>query len=229
MKDKNKGFWLFYDWIDDLDHLDGESAWKVIRAIAEYHRQGQNPIDNVDGSLKAIVSIMFHQIKRKESVSEIRRQAVNTRYNKQENFVVQNPTKYNNELQPPTTEYSIQNTIPYTGIQSFTLASAHAQEEKEAEDDEYLSPEMRANLEKHLKEEAKRKYFNGELGRGVVLMSNDQFSALCDELSLDELHKYFNVVAECELNGKHYKNKTHYQAILEMAAKDRQIGGIANG
>ena len=55
-------------------------------------------------------------------------------------------------------------------------------------------------------------------------MSNEQFGDLCEKLSYDELNKYIEIVAECERNGKHFKKKTHYQAILDMAAKDRKVG-----
>lgn len=68
----------------------------------------------------------------------------------------------------------------------------------------------------------KLEYMKGKLGEGVVLMSEVQFSDLCDKLSLDELHKYFSVIVECEKSGKHYKKKSHYQAILDMAMKDRK-------
>lgn len=70
---------------------------------------------------------------------------------------------------------------------------------------------------------AKLEYMNGTLGEGVVLMSEEQFNDLLDKLSLAELHKYFSVIVECEKNGRHYKKKSHYQAILDMAAKDRKV------
>lgn len=74
-----------------------------------------------------------------------------------------------------------------------------------------------------LKEGLRLKYMGGTLGQGIILMSNEQFSDLCDKLSLDEIEKYFGIVVECEKNGKHYKKKSHYQAILDMAMKDRRI------
>ena len=74
-----------------------------------------------------------------------------------------------------------------------------------------------------VKEGLRRKYLGGELGQGVVLMSDEQFAYLCEVLTLDEMEKYFGIVVECEKNGKRYKKKTHYQAILEMAMKDRKV------
>ena len=73
------------------------------------------------------------------------------------------------------------------------------------------------------REEAKLKYLGGTLGKGVVMLSDEQIDDLLDKLSIEEFNKYVAIVADCELNGKPYKKKTHYQAILEMANKDRRV------
>ena len=73
------------------------------------------------------------------------------------------------------------------------------------------------------REETKQKYLGGTLGKGVVMLSDEQMEDLLDKLSIDEFDKYVSIVAECELNGKPYKKKTHYQAILDMANKDRKV------
>lgn len=75
------------------------------------------------------------------------------------------------------------------------------------------------------RESLKLKYLGGTLGKGVVMLSDEQFSDLLDKLSLEEFNKYVSIVADCELSGQHYKKKTHYQAILEMARKDRKLKG----
>ena len=73
------------------------------------------------------------------------------------------------------------------------------------------------------REEAKQKLLGGTLGKGVVMLSDEQIDDLLDKLSIDEFNKYVAIVADCELNGKPYRKKTHYQAILDMVAKDRRI------
>ncbi len=73
------------------------------------------------------------------------------------------------------------------------------------------------------RESLKLKYLGGTLGKGVVMLSDEQIASLLDNLSIEEFNRYVEAVAECELNGKHYKKKTHYQAILEMANKDRKV------
>lgn len=76
---------------------------------------------------------------------------------------------------------------------------------------------------KELQENLKLKYLGGELGQYRIFISDEQFADLCDKLSVDEIEKYFSIVAECEKNGKRYKRKSHYQAILDMAARDRML------
>lgn len=70
--------------------------------------------------------------------------------------------------------------------------------------------------------EAQRRYLGGELGKGVVLLSQEQIEDLLEKLTVDEFDHYVSVVADCILKGKRYTKKTHYQAILDMAAKDRK-------
>jgi len=74
------------------------------------------------------------------------------------------------------------------------------------------------------KESVRMEYLGGTLGKGVVLLSKEQLDHLLDNLSIDEFNKYVGIVAECELNGQKYRKKTHFQAILDMVNKDRQIG-----
>jgi hypothetical protein len=93
--------------------------------------------------------------------------------------------------------------------------------EEEKEEDKEKDKEYHSII--HSYEEVKLKYMGGTLGQGVVFMSDEQFSDLCDKLSIDEIDKYMGIIVECEMNGKRYKKKSHYQAILEMADKDRRL------
>ena len=72
-------------------------------------------------------------------------------------------------------------------------------------------------------EDTKRKMLGGELGKGVVFLSQMQMDDLLEKLSLEEFDYYVGVVADCILKGKQYKRKSHYQAILDMASADRRI------
>ena len=95
------------------------------------------------------------------------------------------------------------------------------EEEKEKESHSFILDAKGHPIPKE--ETAKREFMNGTLGKGVVLMSDEQFVDLCEKLSYDELNHYFGIVADCELKGKKFTKKTHYQAILDMVAKDRKV------
>ena len=72
-------------------------------------------------------------------------------------------------------------------------------------------------------EDSMRRKLGGELGKGVVLLSQEQMDDLLDKLSLEEFDHYVGVVADCILKGKPFRKKTHYQAILDMAIADRKL------
>ena len=67
-----------------------------------------------------------------------------------------------------------------------------------------------------------RERLGGKLGQGLVMISDAQMEDLLCRLSRDEFDHYVSVVAECEKKGKRF-GKSHYEAILEMAAKDRRV------
>jgi hypothetical protein len=106
----------------------------------------------------------------------------------------------------------------------------------ESEDEKALSEYVQGKLDesglegrdaeeyaRELREKLKIKLMGGTLGQGILRMSDEQFDDLCTRLSFEELHRYINIVVECEKNGKPYTRKTHYQAILDMVNKDRRI------
>lgn len=68
-----------------------------------------------------------------------------------------------------------------------------------------------------------RRTYLGGIGKGVVFLSDEQMADLLEKLSVEEFDYYVGVVAEEELKGHRYTKKTHYQAILDMAAKDRKV------
>lgn len=71
------------------------------------------------------------------------------------------------------------------------------------------------------KDRGKREFLGGSLGGGVVMLSEEEVDKLLTELSYDEFNHYVGIVRDCEQKGLHYRKKTHYQAIMEMATADR--------
>ena len=102
-----------------------------------------------------------------------------------------------------------------------TQCNAIEEEEEGEKDKESHSIIHSISGESEKKEEAKRRFLGGKIGKGVVLLSEDQMNSLLDELSVEEFDRYVSIVADCELSGRKFKKKTHYRAILDMAKADR--------
>ena len=105
---------------------------------------------------------------------------------------------------------------------SINRSCENAYIEKKVEESE-LEGEDAEIYRKELQEGLKLKYMGGTLGENIIFMSDEQFSDLCDKLGIDELERYFEIIKDCERRGKHYKKKSHYQAVLDMAQHDRRI------
>jgi predicted phage replisome organizer len=107
-----------------------------------------------------------------------------------------------------------------------TVTECHAIEEEEEGDEEkeFHSFIPSAESEEDLSSPEHRRRYLGGIGKNVVFLSDEQMSDLLDKMSIEEFDYYVGVVADSELKGHHYKKKTHYQAILDMAAKDRKVG-----
>lgn len=71
-KINEKGFCVFYDWLDRLKEaqISSDDALSVIYALSDYYRNGIDPTLQFDGALKYAVGLMFDQIKRAEATAE---------------------------------------------------------------------------------------------------------------------------------------------------------------
>ena len=107
---------------------------------------------------------------------------------------------------------------------SMTSQSCQDIEEEREEDKEkeFHSFIQSAESEEDLTSETyHRKYYGKDK---LVMLSEEQVGDLLKKMSLEEFDRYFDIVESEERKGHHYKKKTHYQAILEMAMKDHKVG-----
>ena len=120
-----------------------------------------------------------------------------------------------------------------TTVDSTEIESDNAEEEEEKNKNKIKNERMNEedqsfnhskNVENDVENSGREKVVTrfGELFQGFVMLSDAQMDDLLDKLSLEEFEKYCSVVADNERRGKHYRRKTHYQAILEMAMNDRK-------
>ena len=113
-----------------------------------------------------------------------------------------------------------------SGNVTVTLGNAIEEERDEEEDQEKETHSFILTVDEPVTvdERDKRKRLRGVLGGGLVMLSDSEMDDLLDKLSIDEFDKYVEVVKFCEAEGKSFKKKTHYQAILDMAMADRKKG-----
>ena len=107
---------------------------------------------------------------------------------------------------------------------SMTSQSCQDIEEEREEDKEkeFHSFIQSAESEEDLtSENYHRKYYGKDK---LVMLSEEQVGDLLEKMSLEEFDRYFDIVESEERKGHHYKKKTHYEAILDMVAKDRKVG-----
>ena len=64
---------------------------------------------------------------------------------------------------------------------------------------------------------------HGTLGEGIVLMSDEQFSSLCEKLSYDEIHHYFDKLKTFIRKNPQAKIHSHYRTILKWVEEDRSV------
>jgi predicted phage replisome organizer len=105
-----------------------------------------------------------------------------------------------------------------------TQGNAIEEEKEEDSEEEFHSIILSAEGEEDLSSPECRRRYLGGIGKDVVFLSDEQMGDLLDKMSIEEFDYYVGVVADSELKGHHYKKKTHYQAILDMVAKDRKVG-----
>lgn len=92
------------------------------------------------------------------------------------------------------------------------------EEEREKEREDSSSSSIARGDEKILERRSLHPF-----GDGGAMLSDDQIEDLTERLTTEEFDHYVSVIEECIAKGKPFKRKSHYQAILDMAVKDRKV------
>lgn len=66
-------------------------------------------------------------------------------------------------------------------------------------------------------------FSHGTLGEGIVFMSDEQFSSLCEKLSLEEIHHYFDRLKDFIRKKPNVTIHSHYKTILKWVEEDRSL------
>ncbi len=116
MSKNEKGFYLFFDWIEELEELQNpEDAWSIVLALRNYALNGTDPTQSFSGAYRAFVGNIYNQIKRAERNSEEQRQKAFKRWNKENGN-----TEHNTAMQGKTPVLPSNDTNTHTNTNTYT-------------------------------------------------------------------------------------------------------------
>ena len=222
------GIMLYFDILEPIRVLPDADKGRLLVAMLEYGQQGILP--EFDGMLALAWGFVRPKIDKDESeynLSVMRRQyATVCRERKRKgepeitfdewlkangNHDNQRPSMMTNDNQWYPTTTATANTTPSTSTNTSTATSAAAAVTTKGTD-------FAATAARDI---AIRK-LGGELGKGVVLLTDDQLSDLLDKLGVDGFDYYVDKLS-CFIIKNDAKVKNHYETILKWW---RQDGGL---
>ena len=197
--------------VDDLSIMIDRDAKELKQCLDFFIAEEMINVSS-DGIYNIVNWSVYQSVEEMDRIKEQTRKRVEKHRNKQKCSVTSNVTCNADVTQCNAIEEEREEEIEREKEKEYSFIHSFSCEENEKSDDVTLQNDS-----------FQRKLNKGELFGGVVMMSDDQFEDLCQKLSLDELHYYIGIVKDCELKGKTFKKKTHYQAILDMVNKDRKL------
>ena len=221
------GIMLYFDILEPIRVLSDADKGRLLVAMLEYGKYGTVP--QFDGMLALAWGFVQPKIDRDEEAyenSKIQRQyaafckkrakvglpkvAFEEWLNMTENERQRMVTTDNEPIRPVD---SVVSRYPSTSTSASTPTSTSASTSAAAS----ASPEeMAATAEKKLK------YFQGELGQGVVMLSDEQVESLLDLLGLDGFDHYVSKLATFIIKNK-ATVKSHYETILKWWKEDSNV------
>ena len=225
------GIMLYFDILEPIRMLSDEDKGRLLVAMLEYGRDGVVP--KLDGSLGIVWSFVYPLIdkdgQRYDDMKLQREYAAFCKKRKRiwmpkilfDDWVVmtdderqravdpvlsRNPTTTNNDNVQLTT-YNLQRTTYNDNVQLQQSTSNYNQQphNDDADDAATAYREM--------------KYFKGELGKGVVILSDEQVDRLLETLGLDAFDHYVSKLANFIIkNGATVKS--HFDTILKWWRED---------
>jgi hypothetical protein len=139
-----------------------------------------------------------------------------------------NPSEGISLLDFKAQKLGIPNDIPLSsqGIPNDTLIEGKGIESKGIESKREEGEGTDSNEESDLSTDSSTKHLEfskGSLGEGIVFMTDKQFESLCEKLSLDEIHHYFNRLKDFIRKNPHATIHSHYKTILKWVEEDRSV------
>jgi len=108
------------------------------------------------------------------------------------------------------------------GIES-KISEFNGVEEEAMESNDDTPPTDLSTEESAFTYSNKLDFSHGTLGEGIVFMSDEQFNSLCEKLSYDEIHHYFERLKAFIRKKPNAIIHSHYKTILKWVEEDRSV------
>ena len=231
------GIMLYFDILEPIRVLPDADKGRLLVAMLEYGQCGKVP--ELDGALKIVWSFVRPMIdkdgERYEDMKLQREYAAFCKKRKRiwmpkilfdewvcmtederqravDPVASRNPTTTNNEqLQPPVSISNEQYTTNNVQLQQ-SVSNNNLHHQKSGSDDDGGD----SGIDRVVK------VLNGELGKGVVFLSDEQFEDLLDKMDLETFNHYVDKLS-CFIIKNDAKVKNHYETILKWWKQDAGI------
>lgn len=201
------------------DELDYEES-TVILALEAFERLGM--VRNQDDFLVIAGWDEYQNIGGMDKVKEQNKIRKQNQRNREKAALSEKTNSANEETPPLNEETDVSNVVSrdMSRDSHVTVTQCHAIEREKEIDKEKEYNSIYLSLDRACARNRPEKALE-DFDRNVML-SPEQVDDLLERLSLEEFDKYVDIVADCEAKGKHF-GKSHYRAILDMAAADRAV------
>lgn len=225
------GIMLYFDILEPVRMLSDEDKGRLLVAMLEYGRDGTVP--ELDGALGIVWSFIQPKIDRDEEnydASKLQRQyAAFCKKRKKiwmprisfDEWVLMTEDERQRAVDPVNSRYpSTSTSTPSAATVSHQPSSNNHQPSAAAVSHQLPTDDEIAAAAA----EIETKFLGGKLGKGVVLLSDEQIEDLLDRMGMDAFDHYVDKLSSFIIKND-AKVKNHYETILKWWSEDGAVRG----
>ena len=226
------GIMIYFEILEPIRMLSDEDKGKLLVAMLEYGRDGIVP--ELDGALRIVWSFVHPMIdKDGQRYDDMKLQREYAAFCKKRTRIWMPKVLFDDWV--CMTEDERQRAVDPVASRNPTATSTNnvqpsAYNQQCTTNNVQLQPSVSNNnlhqgvVDAATAAENKVKVLNGELGKGVVFISDEQFSDLLDRMDLETFNYYVDKLSNFIIkNDAHVKN--HYETILKWWRQDGALNG----
>ena len=226
------GIMIYFEILEPIRMLSDEDKGKLLVAMLEYGRDGIVP--ELDGALRIVWSFVHPMIdKDGQRYDDMKLQREYAAFCKKRKRIWMPKVLFDDWV--CMTEDERQRAVDPVASRNPTATSTNnvqpsAYNQQCTTNNVQLQPSVSNNnlhqgvVDAATAAENKVKVLNGELGKGVVFISDEQFSDLLDRMDLETFNYYVDKLSNFIIkNDAHVKN--HYETILKWWRQDGALNG----